>query len=234
MGLNRIALLVASIAAVGCTSATPRPHEPQPRTAHAAPAELPPSPETAPAPAPPPTVEVPPPAPGHTSAPPDAAPAVPAESPPAPVQPLPARDTVNGTAIISNVSVSGAAVPTAARVVAAMRAGFRGCYQRSLQQNPKSQGQIRLTIEVQPDGAVQSVTSAPSGILLEAAVACVTARARVGQFTATDGGNATVVATVTFVPPSPGARTRAVQNATTGSAETTDPAGAYRTSEGAR
>jgi len=232
MGLNRIALLVTSIAVVGCASATPPPHEPQGSTAEAAPAELPPPSETAPAPAlaPPPTVEVPPPAPDHASALPDAAPAVSPESAPA----APPADAVNGTAIVSNVSVSGAAVPTAPRVVAAMRAGFRGCYQRSLQQNPKSQGQIRLTIEVQPDGAVHSVTSAPSGILSEGAVACVTARARVGQFTATDGGNATVVATVSFVPPSPGARTRAVQNATTGSAETTDPAGAYRTSEGAR
>ena len=105
---------------------------------------------------------------------------------------------MKGTATISNVWVSGAAVSNAARVVAGMRAGFRQCYNRSLQQNPKSQGHIRLTIEVHPDGAVQSVTSMPMGILSEGSVACVTARARAAQFSVTDGGSATVFATVTF------------------------------------
>ena len=108
---------------------------------------------------------------------------------------------MKGTASISDVAVSGAVVSNAARVVAGMRAGFRGCYHRSLQRDPKSQGQIRLTIEVRPDGAVQSVTSAPTGTLSEGSVACVTARARVGQFSATDGGSASVTATVTFIPP---------------------------------
>lgn len=116
-------------------------------------------------------------------------------------KPPPAPDAVKGTAIISNVSVSGAVVSNAARVVAGMRAGFRQCYNRSLQQNPKSQGQVRLTLEVQPDGAVQSVTSAPTGTLSEGSVACVTRRARVGQFAVTDGASATVSTTVTFTPP---------------------------------
>ena len=56
-----------------------------------------------------------------------------------------------GSASVSS-SMAAGTVSGAAGVVARMRAGFRRCYQRGLDQNPDISGSIRLTIMVGPGG----------------------------------------------------------------------------------
>lgn len=104
-----------------------------------------------------------------------------------------------GSAAVGGAAVSGGTVSNAARVVAGMRAGFRACYNRGLQENPDAQGSIRLTIRVGPGGEVQGVSAAPSGNLPASVVGCVQARASAAQFAPPEGGSAVVVVPVTFV-----------------------------------
>src|SRR4029453_1679392 len=49
-----------------------------------------------------------------------------------------------GNASVGGAAVSGGTISDASRVVAGMRAGFRACYNRALQENPDAQGSIRL------------------------------------------------------------------------------------------
>lgn len=96
-------------------------------------------------------------------------------------------------------SVAGGNISNAAKVVAAMRAAFRACYQRGLDQNPDSQGSIKMAIRVGPGGEVTGVSATPSGNLPPSVIDCVTARARRAQFDPPEGGAATVQVPVTFV-----------------------------------
>lgn len=104
-----------------------------------------------------------------------------------------------GSAAVGGAAVSGGTISNASRVVAAMRAGFRACYNRGLAENPDSQGSIRLSIKVGPGGEVQSVGASPSGNLPGSVVSCVRARAQAAQFDPPEGGSAVVVVPVTFV-----------------------------------
>ena len=104
-----------------------------------------------------------------------------------------------GNANVGGASVSGGNVSNAARVVAGMRAGFRACYMRGLNENPDSQGNIRLSIRVGPGGEVTSVTATPSGTLPASVVSCVQARAKAAQFDPPEGGSAAITVPVTFV-----------------------------------
>jgi hypothetical protein len=104
----------------------------------------------------------------------------------------------HGTASVGGAAVTGT-VSDASRVVAGMRAGFRACYNRGLQQNPDAQGSIRLTIRVGPGGEVQGVSAAPSGNLPGSVVSCVRSRASAAQFSPPQGGSAVVVVPVSFV-----------------------------------
>lgn len=90
-------------------------------------------------------------------------------------------------------------VSDASRVVAGMTAGFRRCYNQSLEQNPDAAGSIRLAIKVGPGGEVASVTATPSGNLPASVVTCVQARAKAAQFSPPDGGSAVINVPVTFV-----------------------------------
>jgi hypothetical protein len=96
-------------------------------------------------------------------------------------------------------SVAGGNISNAAKVVAAMRAAFRACYQKGLDQNPDSQGSIKMSIKVGPGGEVTGVSATPSGNLPPSVIDCVTARARRAQFDPPEGGAATVQVPVTFV-----------------------------------
>jgi len=90
-------------------------------------------------------------------------------------------------------------VSDASRVVAGMRAGFKRCYEQSLEQNPDAAGSIRLVIRVGPGGEVSNVSATPSGNIPSSVVSCVSARARAAQFSPPDGGSAVVNVPVTFV-----------------------------------
>jgi hypothetical protein len=104
-----------------------------------------------------------------------------------------------GNASVGGAAVSGGTVSNAARVVAGMRAGFRACYQRGLNENPDANGSIRLTIKVGPGGEVAGVTASPSGSLPASVVSCVQARAQAAQFDPPEGGSAVIQVPVTFV-----------------------------------
>lgn len=103
-----------------------------------------------------------------------------------------------GNASVSS-SVAAGNISGAAAVVAGMRAGFRRCYQRGLDQNPDISGSIRLTIQVGPGGGVSSVSGGATGNLPGDVVECVKARARAAQFNPPDGGSAVINVPVSFV-----------------------------------
>jgi hypothetical protein len=104
-----------------------------------------------------------------------------------------------GNASVGGTSTAGGTISDAAKVVAGMRATFRQCYQKGLDQNPDASGSIRLSIKVGPGGEVSSVTATPSGNLPPAVVACVQARAQRARFSPPEGGAAVVQVPVTFV-----------------------------------
>src|SRR5688500_5674066 len=104
-----------------------------------------------------------------------------------------------GNANATVESQRGGKVGNASSVIARMKTGFRNCYQKGLNENPDSQGSIRLTIQIGPGGEVSNVTASASGNLSPAVVACVQARARAGQFDPPDGGSAAIIVPVTFV-----------------------------------
>ena len=96
-------------------------------------------------------------------------------------------------------STQGGNISNAARVVAAMRAAFRACYQKGLDVNPDAQGSVRLAIKVGPGGEVSSVSAVPSGNLPGSVVDCISARARRAQFDPPEGGAAVVNVPVNLV-----------------------------------
>jgi Ca-activated chloride channel family protein len=104
-----------------------------------------------------------------------------------------------GYANIGGPTVTGGHVGNAARIVAAMRPGFRSCYQRALADEPDAAGSIRLTIRVAEGGEVAGVSPFPSDSLPGDILLCVMARARAAQFDAPEGGSAIISVPVTFV-----------------------------------
>jgi hypothetical protein len=103
-----------------------------------------------------------------------------------------------GSATVSS-QVAAGSVDNASRVVSGMRAGFRRCFQRALEQNPDIGGSIRLTLTIGPGGEVSGVSASQSGNLPSTVVSCVKSRARAAQFSPPDGGSAVVAVPVTFV-----------------------------------
>ncbi|MCC6899066.1 MAG: AgmX/PglI C-terminal domain-containing protein [Polyangiaceae bacterium] len=95
--------------------------------------------------------------------------------------------------------VQGSTVSDAARVVAGLRAGFRACYKRGLEERPDAAGGVRITLRVGAGGEVQGVTTSATGSLPPSVASCVAARAKSAAFSPPDGGAAVVVVPVTFV-----------------------------------
>ncbi len=99
----------------------------------------------------------------------------------------------------ASASVPAGKVNDARSVVSRMRATFRRCYQRGLNQNPGMSGSVRVTARIGPGGEVQSVTAAPSGSISGAVANCIANRVRSAQFSPPEGGAATIVIPVTLV-----------------------------------
>jgi hypothetical protein len=94
----------------------------------------------------------------------------------------PVTSTVRrGAASIGDV-VATTPVGNSARVVAGMRAGFRACYNRTLQAIPDAKGVVDFTVSVAADGAVSAVRAQPRSKFPADALNCLTARARAAQF----------------------------------------------------
>lgn len=80
-----------------------------------------------------------------------------------------------------------------------MGAGFRRCFNRALQDDPKASGSVRLTAIIGPDGRVVSVSpSAPIG-LPDNMIVCLIVCVSNTQFAPPDGGKATIVIPTSFV-----------------------------------
>lgn len=95
--------------------------------------------------------------------------------------------------------VQGSTVSDAAKVVAGLRAGFRACYKRGLEERPDAAGGVRITLRVGAGGEVQGVTTSATGSLPPSVASCVAARAKGAAFSPPEGGAAVVVVPVTFV-----------------------------------
>lgn len=103
-----------------------------------------------------------------------------------------------GSASVSS-QVAAGSVDNASRIVSGMRAGFRRCFQRALEQNPDIGGSVRLTLTIGPGGEVSGVSASQSGNLPASVVSCVKGRAQAARFNAPAGGSAVVNVPVTFV-----------------------------------
>jgi hypothetical protein len=104
------------------------------------------------------------------------------------------------SAIPGPPSIVGSALPGAASVVAAMSPGFRRCYQRGLLEDATMRGSVRIAARIGPNGEVQAATPSGGAGLSSGVVACVAARVSSAQFDRPEGGFATVIIPVTFLP----------------------------------
>jgi hypothetical protein len=87
----------------------------------------------------------------------------------------------------------------ATQVVDGLAAGFRGCYNRALAQDPSMKGSLRLTAKIGANGEVLLVRTLTPASYLEAMVTCPMERLLAAKFAPPEGGRATVVVPVTFV-----------------------------------
>ena len=127
------------------------------------------------------------------------APAAPRPTP----SPLPA--SAGGSMANSGTAVVGGApsptkgnVSNAAQVVAAMRDGFRSCYQEGLVEDHDLEGSVRIVIHVGENGYVSDAQGTATGIP-SSVVDCVLRRARSAKFDPPEGGSAVIAVPVTFV-----------------------------------
>jgi hypothetical protein len=104
-----------------------------------------------------------------------------------------------GNASVGGAAVSGGSVSNAQGVVAGMAAGFRRCYNKGLAEDPNMKGSVKITAKIGPNGEVISASPSGGGGLSSTVISCVAARVSSAQFSAPEGGGATIVIPVTFV-----------------------------------
>lgn len=106
-----------------------------------------------------------------------------------------------GTVGVPPPTVIGDEIPNAPRVVAAMTAGFRRCYNIGLRdEDPAMKGTVRVTAKVGPNGEVLGVSASKSGTVTATVSACIQNRVRSAQFESPTGAGGTVVIPVTLIP----------------------------------
>jgi len=90
-------------------------------------------------------------------------------------------------------------VANAAMTVAAMRPGFRACYQAGLRENQELRGGVSLSIHVEQSGTVETVSAHTIGIPL-GVVDCMLLRVGAAHFDAPVGGSTSILLPVRLVP----------------------------------
>jgi hypothetical protein len=90
-------------------------------------------------------------------------------------------------------------VPDAPRVVAGLKGALKACYKHALDEDPTMRGSVRVTASIAPNGEVKSAQAAGSG-LSSSMISCVTRVVRSAPFSPPDGGGATIVIPMTFLP----------------------------------
>ena len=111
-----------------------------------------------------------------------------------PVEPLP-----NATASRTD-SRPRAPVANAEAAIAAMRPGFRSCYNRGLAADPTMVGRLVIAIKIASDGSVVDVTKVRGEGLTADVEDCIIARAGQATFDAPGGLGSTIQIPLTFVP----------------------------------
>jgi hypothetical protein len=97
---------------------------------------------------------------------------------------------------------AGGTISNASRVVAAMREGFRACYNQLLRVQPLAQGRTRFVFYVNCNGGIIAIHSVTRGLdpwILQ----CMSATASQARFEPPQGGSAVVIVPVTLVRQTP-------------------------------
>lgn len=100
----------------------------------------------------------------------------------------------------SRASVMGGSSPGADTIVATMAPGFRRCYSQGLADDPAMRGTVRVTARVGPSGKVDSAVAGGGGGLSEKVKDCCVAVVNSKTFNPPEGGGATVIIPISFVP----------------------------------
>jgi hypothetical protein len=85
-------------------------------------------------------------------------------------------------------------------LLACMSPAFRRCYQAGLHGGPWMGGQLRIRAQIGPEGEVTSAKAERVTGLSPEMVACMEKRVSIAHFSPPEGGSATIVIPVTFVP----------------------------------
>ncbi len=101
------------------------------------------------------------------------------------------------TASIGSPIIRGGTIANASTVIAGMSDDFRKCYLGALQENAATHGTVRVTVRVEPAGAVVVEDESHEG-LTPALVSCVITRVQSAKFGPPQGGAATVIIPVAF------------------------------------
>ena len=106
---------------------------------------------------------------------------------------------VSGVATIDTAALRGVLWANGSQALATAQAGLQGCYDMGLREDPRLRGTIRVTARIGPRGAVMSLEETHEG-LSPTLVACVLSTLQRTPFAAPEGGSATVVVPVSFLP----------------------------------
>ena len=105
---------------------------------------------------------------------------------------------VTGRVTIKQVGVKGGKVANGEAAVAGMAAGFRRCFNKGLQDDPRMKGSVTLTAALGPNGEVVSVVPSALKGLSGEVVSCAMARVSSAQFAPPDGGASTLTIPLVF------------------------------------
>jgi hypothetical protein len=103
------------------------------------------------------------------------------------------------SASFSPPETSGGVVPDAGRVVGGLRGAMRNCYRHGLEEDMNMRGSARAVLSVGPAGEVRSVQMTSSGLSSKMS-GCLKGVMMGAQFGPPQGGGATVVVPMSFLP----------------------------------
>jgi WD40 repeat protein len=102
-----------------------------------------------------------------------------------------------GNALVGAITALGNLPANAERVVAALRPGFRACYNQGLQFDPTMTGKVVVSAKVSPNGEVDSADTIQNTGLSNGVVQCILRKVRNAQFDA-PGPASTLQFPITF------------------------------------
>jgi hypothetical protein len=108
---------------------------------------------------------------------------------------------VKGPTGDAQIGVSSASVPVANadRTIAALRPGFRSCYNKGLQSDPSMSGKVVLAVKIGANGDVVSVEKAGGSGLSSEVESCIMKKIKNAAFDPPGGSGSTIQVPITFV-----------------------------------